>query len=56
MNTGNRCLQALLRGGDIPLPASFISWTGKNLPVSFVAAMVGALGAAQLPSPAVRPC
>lgn len=43
METSNRCLQVLLRRGDSPLPASVIL-DGEKLPVSFVAAAVGAPG------------
>ena len=42
--------------GEILLCLQTLSRTGKKLPVSFVAAAVGALGAARLPSPAVQPC
>lgn len=55
MGIGNRCLQALLHRGDIPLPVRVISRTGPKLPASFVAAAAGALGAAQLPGPVVWP-
>lgn len=51
METSNRCQQALLHRGDIPLPTSAIL-DGEILPVCFVAVAVGALGAAWLRGPA----
>lgn len=42
--------------GEILLCSLVLSWMGEKLPVSFVTAAVGALGAAQLPSPEVQPC
>lgn len=52
MDTGNRCLQALLRRGDIPLPASFISLDREKIASEFCCSHGGSSGS----SPAPQPC
>lgn len=53
MDSDNCCLQAAVWGRYSS--AHGLSWMGEKLSVSFVTAALGALGAAQLPSPMVRP-